>query len=420
MTPEQKHIIDQIKTIFAALLAWLRLTFDRLATWATQMPWWKFIIVTILIMMAGGILQDTLFPPQTKYVAIKKNSHGHGKSKTIVDRDTNIRIDSNGITITKNAAADAAKPAPGADNAAIPSEPPVPPAPPTVAMSGDIHIKLPPEIGQEVSDAIDEAVDDAAAEKSEDYRKESSKWFMNFVMVFIVGMFITKILMGGKKRAEINAAAAQRNAEHEALQRQVSEAKMHMMQAQVEPHFLFNTLASVEHLIETDPPRASAMQRKLIAYLRAVLPQIRGSGAVTNLGREADMAQAYLELLKMRMEERLHVDFQISNGLRSAVFPPMMLQPLVENAIKHGLEGKPEGGTLKILAEVVNGKLQVSVSDDGLGFGALPSDGTGIGLQSIRERLKLLHSGQSQLIITPNYPSGVKATIEVPYLVSAA
>ncbi len=416
MTPEQQQII---KTTFTALLAWLALMFDKLATWVTKLPWWKFILVTILMMMAGGILQDTLFKSETRFVAVKKSNPGPGRSKTIVDRDTNIRIDNNGITISKNAAATAAKPAPDAAGPVIPGETPGVPALPSLNSGEEIHIKLPPDVGQEVSDAIEEAVDDAATERSESYRQESSKWFMNFVMVFIVGMFITKILMGGKKRAEANAAAAQQSAEHEALRRQVSEAKMHMMQAQVEPHFLFNTLASVEHLIETDPPRASAMQRKLIAYLRAVLPQIRGNGAITNLGREADMVEAYLELLKMRMEERLHVDFQISAGLRSAAFPPMMLQPLVENAIKHGLEGKPEGGTLTVLAEVVNGKLHVSVSDDGLGFGALPSDGTGLGLQSIRERLKLLHSGQSQLIITPNQPNGVKATIEVPYLVSA-
>jgi LytS/YehU family sensor histidine kinase len=94
------------------------------------------------------------------------------------------------------------------------------------------------------------------------------------------------------------------------MQRQLSEAKMQMMQAQVEPHFLFNTLASVEHLIETDPPRASAMQRSLIKYLRAVLPQMRDNTLITNLGREADMVLAYLNLLKMRMEERLTVDFR--------------------------------------------------------------------------------------------------------------
>jgi LytS/YehU family sensor histidine kinase len=204
-------------------------------------------------------------------------------------------------------------------------------------------------------------------------------------------------------------------AEHEAMKRQVSEAKMQMMQAQVEPHFLFNTLASVEHLIETDPPRASAMQRSLIKYLRAVLPQMRETASVTNLGREGDIVKSYLDLLKMRMEERLQVECRIPDGLRSAAFPPMMLQSLVENAIKHGLECKEEGGHLTIEAEVVHNKLRVTVKDDGVGFGVMPSDGTGLGLQSIRDRLKLLHGEQASLTIVPNQPSGVIATIEVPY-----
>ena len=190
---------------------------------------------------------------------------------------------------------------------------------------------------------------------------------------------------------------------------------MQVMQAQVEPHFLFNTLASVEHLIETDPPRASAMQRSLIQYLRAVLPQMRDTAAATNLGREADMVRAYLDLLKMRMEERLQVDFRIPAGLRSAAFPPMMLQSLVENAIKHGIECKAQGGTLQVAAEVVDNRLRVTVTDDGLGFGTVPSNGTGLGLQSIRERLKLLFQDRAQLDITANLPSGVRAAIEVPY-----
>jgi LytS/YehU family sensor histidine kinase len=199
------------------------------------------------------------------------------------------------------------------------------------------------------------------------------------------------------------------------MQRQLSEARMQMMQAQVEPHFLFNTLASVEHLIETDPPRASAMQRSLIRYLRAVLPQMRDNALVTNLGREADMVEAYLNLLKMRMEERLIVELDVPDGLRTAAFPPMMLQSMVENAIKHGLEAKPEGGVLKVRAEVAHNKLRVIVSDTGLGFGAVPSNGTGLGLTNIRERLKLLHGDQGQLLIAANVPSGVIATIEVPY-----
>jgi len=190
---------------------------------------------------------------------------------------------------------------------------------------------------------------------------------------------------------------------------------MQMMQAQVEPHFLFNTLASVEFLIETDPPRAAKMQRSLISYLRAVLPQIRNNETKTNLGREADIIKSYLALLKMRMEERLSINFNMPEGLRSAAFPPMMLQSLVENAIKHGLEVKEEGGTLTFSAEIVDNKLRVKVSDDGLGFGAVPSNGTGLGLQNIKERLKLLYKNNAQLIITPNQPTGVCITIEIPY-----
>ena len=233
--------------------------------------------------------------------------------------------------------------------------------------------------------------------------------------LLLLALFATKALVGGKKRAEAETQTANAAAERASMQRQLSETRMQMMQAQVEPHFLFNTLASVEYLIETNPPRASAMQRSLIQYLRAVLPQMRDNAVVTNLGREADMVGAYLNLLKMRMEERLEVDMRIPDGLRSAAFPPMMLQSMVENAIKHGLECKEEGGKLQIVAEVVESRLRVTVSDDGAGFGVMPSNGTGLGLPTIRERLKLLHGEQGQLHIAANSPSGVIATIVVPY-----
>jgi LytS/YehU family sensor histidine kinase len=238
----------------------------------------------------------------------------------------------------------------------------------------------------------------------------------------VLALFATQALVGGKKRAEALTQSANAAAERESMQRQLSEAKMQMMQAQVEPHFLFNTLASVEYLIETNPPRASAMQRSLIQYLRAVLPQMRENAVVTNLGREVDMVTAYLQLLKMRMEERLTVDLHIPDDLRSAAFPPMMLQSMVENAIKHGLECKPEGGTLRISADVsqhdTQKKLRVTVADNGVGFGVMPSDGTGLGLPTIRERLKLLHGDAGQLHITANVPHGVIAVIEVPYVTS--
>ncbi|WP_338845299.1 histidine kinase [Massilia sp. W12] len=255
----------------------------------------------------------------------------------------------------------------------------------------------------------------ANSEKVVRLQRQNSRWFMNFVVLAIIGILVSKALMGSKKKAEEETEQARAKAEREALQRQVSEAKMQMMQAQVEPHFLFNTLASVEFLIETDPPRAAAMQRSLIKYLRAVLPQMRENALQINLGREIDLVRAYLDLLKMRMEERLNVEFTFDESLRNAEFPPMMLQMLVENAIKHGLEVKPEGGTLKIACSLENQQLQVRVIDDGVGFGAVKSDSTGLGLNSIRERLKLLHGNQARLLIEPNSPSGVCATIELPY-----
>ena len=122
---------------------------------------------------------------------------------------------------------------------------------------------------------------------------------------------------------------------------------MAAMQAQVEPHFLFNTLASIDHLIETDPKRASQMQKNLIALLRASMPAMREAHPTAhNLGREMAVIRPYLEILKVRMEDRLQIDVAVPEGLLSAEFPSMMIQSLVENAIKHGLEPKAEGGTL--------------------------------------------------------------------------
>ena len=202
-------------------------------------------------------------------------------------------------------------------------------------------------------------------------------------------------------------------AEAESLKRQVVEARMAAMQAQVEPHFLFNTLASIDHLIEVDPPRASRMQKNLIALLRASMPAMRESAAT--LGRELQVVRPYLEILKVRMEDRLRAEISVAEGLYSADFPPMVLQSLVENAIKHGLEPKPEGGALSVEAEVAHGKLVVSVADTGVGFGRAATAGTGTGLNSIRERLKLIYGPQAELRIAGNSPTGTRVSVVVPY-----
>lgn len=429
--------ISDLPQLLKTILAWLQRAFDATTTWVTQLSWWKFFLFAALALIAGSILQDELFSSSPNEEVVikshKRASKGTGDTNILID-DTGIHFNPRNSKNRRSSTADAAsEPADAAETDehanTVPPEPPEPPAAPaapakptypvtTNASGEEVHIELPPQIGEELSNAIEEAVDDAAEQKVSRYHQQASTWFKSFVSLLVLALFAMKALVGGKKRAEAETVTANEAAERESMQRQLSEAKMQMMQAQVEPHFLFNTLASVEHLIQVDPPRAAKMQRSLIQYLRAVLPQMRDNALITNLGREADMVQAYLNLLKMRMEERLTVDFQIPDGLRSAAFPPMMLQSMVENAIKHGLEVKPEGGTLRIVAEVAHSKLRVTVTDDGLGFGVVPSDGTGLGLPTIRERLKLLHGDQGSLTITPNQPSGVCAVIEVPYQLS--
>jgi len=235
--------------------------------------------------------------------------------------------------------------------------------------------------------------------------------------LLIVASFIIKVVAGGKRRAELTASQANRRAETEQLERTVLEARMESLQAQIEPHFLFNTLASIDQLIQTDPPRASKMQQSLIRYLRSAMPQMR-DGSRPTLGQQVNLSSAFLEIMAVRMEERLQPTVNVPEGLKSAVFPSMMLQTLVENAIKHGLEPKAEGGRLEISAEIVDGQLAVHVLDTGIGF--MPKAEGGVGLANVRERLKALYNGRAELIISVPPAGGTCATIKVPYEVVPA
>jgi len=159
------------------------------------------------------------------------------------------------------------------------------------------------------------------------------------------------------------------------------------------------------------------MQQSLIRYLRSAMPEMR-EGRRPTLGQQVDLAQAFLEIMAVRMEQRLVSTVAIPEGLRSAVFPPMMLQTLVENAIKHGLEPKAEGGSLAISAEVADGQLAVHVVDNGAGFA--PKGDGGVGLANIRERLAALYHGRAELIIGVPAAGGTSATIKVPYEIAPA
>jgi len=212
------------------------------------------------------------------------------------------------------------------------------------------------------------------------------------------------------KHARDQARILRAEAERHQLEKNVLEARLQLMQAQVEPHFLFNTLANVQHLVETDALQASRMLESLIEYLRAALPQMR-EGA-TNLGREIDMARAFLEIHRVRMGSRLEFAIDVPEPLKGRAFPPMMLISLVENAIKHGVDPCCECGTITIRAADIGGRTKVSVADTG--EGVKPTNGGGVGLTNIRERLKALYGSSARLVLEENTPRGVVASIEVP------
>jgi sensor histidine kinase YesM len=238
--------------------------------------------------------------------------------------------------------------------------------------------------------------------------------------VNILAHFSRAVVLGGLATAVLYLFAREREdarAMHEAqleklsLDRQSIEAHLQALQAQIEPHFLFNTLANVKLLFETDSARAKVLLGDLAAYLRTALPQFRA--VQSTLGRELELAEAYLRVLNVRMGERLGVAIDVPAEMRSAALPSMMLLTLVENAIKHGLGSLPQGGTVTIRAERSGERLHVSVIDDGIGF---PKGfGVGVGLANTRARLTALYGEGGHLVLAPNPRGGVIARIELPF-----
>ena len=194
------------------------------------------------------------------------------------------------------------------------------------------------------------------------------------------------------------------------LDRQVDEARLQLMQAQIEPHFLFNTLANVKRLCATDADGGRELLAQLMMYLRAALPRLREVDAT--LGSELKLAQAYLAILKIRMGDRLHVDVDVPAQSLTLAFPPLALLTLVENAIKHGLAPAPNGGAIKICVEQSGTQLQVAVTDTGVGLRG--TGGSGIGISNTRARLAAMFGGDAELTLAANSPTGVVATISLP------
>jgi histidine kinase/histidine kinase/DNA gyrase B/HSP90-like ATPase len=195
------------------------------------------------------------------------------------------------------------------------------------------------------------------------------------------------------------------------LERQAADARLRLLQAQVKPHFLFNTLANVQALVDAGSPRASGVLKSLVAYLRAAVPKLQDS--ITTVGEEAALARAYLDVMHMRMPDRLEFAIRIDAEARDVECPSMTLLTLVENAVRHGIDPSEQGGRIDVDAIVREGCCRIVVVDTGAGF--KPGNrGLGSGLATLRERLALEFGDDASVEIEPLAPTGVRATLDLP------
>ena len=235
----------------------------------------------------------------------------------------------------------------------------------------------------------------------------------NLVFTLLVTGVAVLFFSSRERISRLQTAAAQEKARAESVARQAMQAQLQLLQAQIEPHMLFNTLANLQGLISFDPDRAQLLLDQLIQYLRATLSSSR-AGATT-LGQEFSLMQAYLGLMSIRMGARLGYTLDLPEALRDIKVPPMLLQPLGENAIQHGLEPKIEGGHVHVQASTDGGMLILTVADDGLGLDHPgQSKGTQLGVANIRERLRGMHGDSASLSLTANTPAGVVARLQLP------
>ncbi|MEO8999202.1 MAG: histidine kinase [Rhodanobacter sp.] len=236
-----------------------------------------------------------------------------------------------------------------------------------------------------------------------------------FGTLCVVGLLFAPWIAVSALIGQINGAA-QRQAlafqlERSELERKALDARMRLLQAQVEPHFLFNTLANVRELVDSSSPQASEVLGSLIAYLRAAVPRLHESA--TTLGQEFELVRAYLEVMHMRMPDRLQFVLHADESALALHFPPMALLTLVENAVRHGIDPSEVGGRIEVRAVLRNDRCLAQVIDTGVGL-RQTGDGLGTGLSTLRERLQLIFGDDARLRLDAVAPHGVFAELEFP------
>ena len=235
-----------------------------------------------------------------------------------------------------------------------------------------------------------------------------------FFIIASVGLFLGVLLaltaLYRERDAQARAEALRFDLEKNTLERQALDARLATLQAQIEPHFLFNTLANVQALVESGSPRAAAVLQSLIAYLRATLPQLNSVDAT--LAAEANRVRAYLELMHMRMPDRLSFELTLAPATDALRFPPMALLTLVENAIRHGIDPGCDGGAIEVGARRIDaGSVHAWVADTGVGLA--DSAGTGAGLANLQARLQAFFGESARLELSEQAPHGVRADMHL-------
>ena len=226
-------------------------------------------------------------------------------------------------------------------------------------------------------------------------------------------VFMCAVFVVGERRIASQTHALRQSEQLASAAQLVAEARLRSLQAQIEPHFLYNTLANVVGMIDSEPAQARHMLERFIDYLRASLDASRADRAT--LGAELDQAAAYLDVLAVRMGPRLRYRFDIEAGCRDIVIAPMLLQPVIENAVTHGLEPKVDGAEITVRAFRREHQLTIEVSDTGVGLdGAAPRPGSGVGLANLRARLRSLYDGAAQVQLLEHQPCGITLRIVLP------
>lgn len=236
--------------------------------------------------------------------------------------------------------------------------------------------------------------------------------FFNLCLVGV--LFAPWIALGAMVRQRETLARDQAlgfQLERSELERQALDARLRLLQAQVQPHFLFNTLANVRALVRAGSPQAPAVLDSLIAYLRAAVPRL--DETTTTVGQELQLVRAYLELMQMRMPDRLQFTLHADDAAIPVHCPPMTLLTLVENAVRHGIDPSEEGGRIEVGVALRNGRCHARVVDTGVGLQATRA-AAGTGLATLRERLQLVFGGVADLRLSAVVPHGACAEVEFP------